>query len=59
MVTREEAERALDECHRELQALLERYGARLDVVGETLWLYMPDERGRAEPCAEVELRRVH
>ena len=28
-MTREEAERALDECHRELQALLKRYGAEL------------------------------
>ena len=30
-MTREEAERALDECYRELKALLRKYGAEIDV----------------------------
>lgn len=47
-VTREEAKRALDECHRELRALLKRYGARLEPE------LVPDEWERGEEVAGLE-----
>lgn len=47
-MTREEAKRALDECHRELRALLKRYGARLEPE------LVPDEWERGEEVAGLE-----
>ena len=47
-MTREEAERALDECHRELQALLKRYGAELEQEDDGEHVFLVKRFGRGE-----------